>query len=394
MSERDTPRIVIDPRTLTPAEFRALERLLEEKKGSIFSRWPERAIHNIEDIIQDYKDGRDRLEEDFLKDNPNMTPNDWRHHLDKPRPGQEPEMIEPDMTEQNGNTITRDGDPRIASMVALASTPVTNPGQSALLKRTETLTQPEMMDLIQSAQGDFAGWRSGDPQKARLYQAAQDWHSFFYGDGEQRLDGGKPITPAPIVAIPTDPAPHATADGNDLWQASARMGSKVALASDADGYDGAVKGLQRGLNMLNDANPEIRRSKAWGDYTKQEKIAEDGLYGPQTDFGMKQALSRHGEDKVDGALALGRFNVFARQAGQDGNADGLEAKTASLFGDQAGRPLQKTLNRMEEDTQNNWQPLVEDNWIGPKTAQAFAGLMGDTDPDSFTQSFGQGLGLL
>jgi hypothetical protein len=285
-------------------------------------------------------------------------------------------------------------DPRASDMVTLASTPVTNSGQSALLKRTDTLTQPEMMDMIRSAQGDFTGTRSGDPAKARLYEAAQDWHSHFYGDGEQRLEGGKPVTPVPIVAIPDDPAPHITADGNDLWQASARMGSKVAAASDIDGYGGAVKGLQRGLNMLNDANPEIRRSTAWGDYTKQEKVAEDGQYGPQTDFGMKQALARHGEDKMDGALALGRFNVFARQAGQDGNADDLESKTASLFGDQAGRSLQKTLNQVGADERNDWQPLVEDNWIGPKTTQAFAGLMGDTDPDSFTQSFGQGLGLL
>lgn len=233
-------------------------------------------------------------------------------------------------------------------MITMASTPVTNHGQSAPLKQTETLTQPEMMDMIRSAQGDFTGIRSGDPAKARLYEATQDWHSHFYGDGEQRLEGGKPVAPAPIVAIPADPAPHITADGNDLWQASARMGSKVAAASDIDGYGGAVKGLQRGLNMLSDANPEIRRSPAWGDYTKQEKVAEDGQYGPQTDFGMKQALARHGEDKVDGALALGRFNVFARQAGQDGNADGLESKTASLFGDQAGRSLQKTLNQMGE----------------------------------------------
>lgn len=146
-------------------------------------------------------------------------------------------------------------DPKVAAIMEMAGQPVDNPGKAALLKPVETLTQSEMTDMINSAQGDYRGHRSGDPLKAHTYEKVQDWHVAMYGDGPQANDGGKPVDPTPIRAIPDQPSPHITPQGEELWQATGRLGGKVAEAAATDGADNAVKSLQRGLNMLGDAKP-------------------------------------------------------------------------------------------------------------------------------------------
>lgn len=93
------------------------------------------------------------------------------------------------------------------AMLEMSATPLANPGRMALLKPVEKLTQSEMMEMINSAQGDYRGWRSGDPLKAHTYEKVQDWHAAMYGDGPQGNDGGKPIEPMPIRAIPDQSAP-------------------------------------------------------------------------------------------------------------------------------------------------------------------------------------------
>lgn len=100
-------------------------------------------------------------------------------------------------------------DPQVAALVEMAGKPIDNPGKAALLKPVEKLTQPEMTDMINHAQGDYRGHRSGDPLKAHTYEKVQDWHVAMYGDAPQGNDGGKPIEPAPIRAIPDQPAHHA-----------------------------------------------------------------------------------------------------------------------------------------------------------------------------------------
>lgn len=297
-------------------------------------------------------------------------------------------------------------DPQVAAMVAMAGTPEANPGKAAMLKPAEKLTESEMQSLINHAQGDYRGWRSGDPLKYHAYEKVQDWHVGIYGDGPQQTDGGKPLAPQPIRPIPERPSPHVTPQGGDLWQATARIGQQLADAAGADGYANAVTGLQRGLNMLNQANPLPKRSPAYGPYTTLAPVTEDGKYGPQTDFALKHATARLGPGKVEEGLALGRFNTFARDARRNGNPDGLEAKTHSLFGPlfrgagddtspkvEAG-VLQETLNDLGRRKRDDWTPLKVDNRIGPKTTQAFGAVLADEDADTLTRSFGRGLGLL
>ncbi|WP_146747639.1 hypothetical protein [Paramagnetospirillum kuznetsovii] len=292
---------------------------------------------------------------------------------------------------------TASADPRIAALRERAAAPILDPARSVLLKPVENWTEGEMKDVLRSAGEDFTGWKSGDPLKAHLYERVQDWHTTHYGDGEQQYDGGKPVEPRAIRPIPDESFAPVTPQGEDLWQASARMGDTLAKAAERDGYGKAVKGLQRGLNLLNDANPLPERSPAWGDYTKQPPLAEDGDYGPKTDFALKDVLSRHGAAKADDAMALGRFDIFAKEAKAKGSADGLDQATKDVFGplyngsDAPNGVLQATLNKLGG---NGGPPLTEDNWIGPKTTESFAQVMDTTDPTDFTRSLGSNLGLL
>jgi hypothetical protein len=41
----------------------------------------------------------------------------------------------------------------------------------------------------------------------------------------------------------------------------------------------------------------------------------------------------------------------------------------------------------------DWQPLEEDNQIGPMTTSTFASVMDGFDPGEFTRAFGKELGL-
>ena len=167
-----------------------------------------------------------------------------------------------------------------------------------------------------------------------------------------------------------------------------------------------VTGLQRGLNMLSEANPLPKRSPAYAPYTKLAPVTEDGQYGPQTDFALKHATARLGPDKVDEAFALGRFNTFARNAKRNGNPEGLEDRTHSIFGplfrDPAnskapkveGGVLQETLNDIGGHNRDDWEPLKVDHWIGPKTTDAFNTTLRENDADELTRAFGRRLGLL
>jgi len=159
------------------------------------------------------------------------------------------------------------------------------------------------------------------------------------------------------------------------------------------------KGLQRGLNILNQANPLPGRSPAYGPYTKLGPVDEDGKYGPQTDFALKHATARLGPAKVQDGLALGRFNTFARQAQGSGNAEGLEAATHGAFGplfrdkdDKSpkveGGVLQETLNTIGPEHHDDWESLKVDDWIGPKTRTAFGRVLQSEDADRLFGSKG------
>lgn len=56
--------------------------------------------------------------------------------------------------------------------------------------------------------------------------------------------------------------------------------------------------------------------------------------------------------------------------------------------------LQKTLNRIGGEANDDCKALKVDNWIGPKTTEAFGSLLKSEDPDHLAAEFGKGLGFL
>ena len=90
----------------------------------------------------------------------------------------------------------------------MASAPIDNPGRSALLKPVEKLTEGEVKDMINHAQGDYRGFRSGDPLKANTYEKVQDWHVAMYGDAPQANDGGNEKRQERARASQCDDAGH------------------------------------------------------------------------------------------------------------------------------------------------------------------------------------------
>lgn len=290
---------------------------------------------------------------------------------------------------------TAQDDHRIRAMQEMAARPIENPAQSILLKPAEKWTKEEMQTVLASAQRDFPGWRANDPLKAHMYERTQDWHSAIYGDAPTHLGDGQPVRPIPI-----NPSAHATPQGEDLWAAAARMGDKLEQAAKVDGYAPSVKALQRGLNMLNDSLGMPQRSDAWGPSTQQAALKVDGAYGPKTDFALKTTLARHGTAKADDALALGRFGNFADQVRQSGKADRLDKIAQNIFAplhggsDAPKGALQETLNTAGRANIADWRALKVDDWIGPKTTDAFAAVMQSVDPEDFTRAFGKGLGML
>lgn len=72
------------------------------------------------------------------------------------------------------------------------------------------------------------------------------------------------------------------------------------------------------------------------------------------------------------------------------------AGTGASGVDQGGA-LQETLNTLNTlgpRGQDDWTPLKVDNWIGPKTTEAFGKVLQSEDADGITAAFGRGVGLL
>lgn len=345
----------------------------------------------VKDIIKNSNPKRELMEHMYDLKSQKGIPDNFIDTTSSP-----PSPVEPDSTT----------DPRVEAMSEMMRRPVSSPGLAALLKPVETLTKAEMNDMITSAQSDYRGWKSGDPLKAHTYEKVQDWHVAMYGDGPQQYDGGKAIPAAPIRPIPDKPTSPVTPDGRDLWQVLGGLGRTVAQVATADGFETAIQGLQQGLNLLNQNNPLPQRSPAYGPYTKLDPVKVDGVYGPRTDFAVKQATARLGPEKVKEGLALGRFSNFARTAQKNRTSDGLDTAVGAAFGHLFRDPgdnqspklengvLQDTLNALGSRTRDDWQPLKLDNWIGPKTTAAFGQVLEKDDADSLTTAFGRGLGLL
>ncbi|HSV28123.1 MAG TPA: hypothetical protein VLL76_01155, partial [Candidatus Omnitrophota bacterium] len=85
-------------------------------------------------------------------------------------------------------------DPRAESLVTMASAPIANPGQSALLKPVDKLTQAEMQDMIASPQGEdlwqATGKLGGKVAEAAAGRSAPPSHAAIFSDQRQKATFG------------------------------------------------------------------------------------------------------------------------------------------------------------------------------------------------------------
>jgi hypothetical protein len=312
---------------------------------------------------------------------------------------QEQKVSNPDPAPAPAPTPTPTPTPEIQAMREQMAAPVDDPAKAALLKPVENWTQGEMS----AALGGAMDRRSGDPLRYRLYDQVGAWHDHVYGDGPQQFDDTcRPVEPQPVRPVADTEVALSTPDGGDLGQGMDRVAGHVEAASQADGFPLAVKGLQRGLNML----AGVDRPPPPGSDIRHplpEPITVDGEYGPETDYALKSAMAAHGPTAVEDALALGRWNSFARQAQADGDPSGLADSTHGAFGPlfrpqgQGPRPEGEELQRMLNDYGprhfDDWETLTPDGWIGPKTTEAFGRMLQAEDADQLTRGLGQRLGL-
>lgn len=235
----------------------------------------------------------------------------------------------------------------------------------------------------------------GDPARDRLATRRRDWFSHVFGDATARLDEtGRTIEPRPLRPVPHEPRPASLPDGRSLTEGLERTARLLGgRALEPDGAARGVKALQAGLNLT---NPLI----------STPRLKEDGVLGPKTRLGIKQALVSRGTGGIAESLALGRFRDFAASGRHADLAEETDANVGGLFRNpekplapRAARPesmaLQQSLNELGPKALGAaWTPLKEDGWIGPKTTDAFTRLAKAGDPDELTRSIGSFLGFL
>ena len=163
-----------------------------------------------------------------------------------------------------------------------------DPADEIMLKRTEQLTKDEV--------GTLTGHRIGMPSRlTRGHDIAEKEFAFdehFFGNSP-----GGPIRP-----IPTQPTAPRVPGGVDLKEALRRVGGRVAQAAAGSRLDGAVRGLQGGLNQLAD-EVRVRDGRAAARTVVPEGVLrEDGAFGPKTRLALKQSLVTLGPDRVERGL--------------------------------------------------------------------------------------------
>lgn len=280
------------------------------------------------------------------------------------------------------------------------------------LKRPEDLTESEVKEIMIA--------RMDAPTEDERQAVADVEKAFFddkFGTDPAEFDArGRMIEPEPKKPINKEPVPIRTADGRPLEAALKRIGRKVIRNAETDGFASAVRGLQGGLNILDEVwtppivpeeRPQPRRP---GVFTIVPRLKEDGVFGPKTRMGLKRAVIALGAPKVEEGIALGRLDQFARDGRKEGFGrlgEVTEGSFGPLFRDPrkvSPRPteraeavtLQETLNDLGKTrfARERFPPLKLDGAIGPKTIDAFGRIASTLGPARVTRRFGEFLGFL
>lgn len=233
-----------------------------------------------------------------------------------------------------------------------------NPVENIMLKPVNELTHDEARLLQKISMFDT----NDNNMRQMLDKVAQGFYQYFYGNNPVEYDEmGKMIRPIANKMIPEQTKDLKTKDNESIDNAFKQLANNVA--------DSGVKALQRGLNLLG-VEPSLK---------------EDGIIGPKTTAQTKKTLVNKGLPTIKNTVNIGAFeNMVENNRGKEIPQDTLK-DTVSKIGNFAQRTLQQGLNALGQKKES-YNPLKEDNDIGPKTTSVF-NQMKDEEEDGIKSFF-------
>lgn len=279
-----------------------------------------------------------------------------------------------------------------------------------LAKSPRDLTEAEVRQIAERRLALPAG-----AEKETLDRLERAFYDDAYGtDPADADETGRLRAPAARRPINAAPVPARTVDGMDLSRAIGRLAERVADIAETQGSRDAVRFLQRGLTLFNQAVTESETDSGFPDHAPSrgpmfQDLADDGDPGPKTRGALRTAAARLGSAKIEEALALGRFEAALRGLSDGAPMAGLREVTstsfAELFRDPAavgphipteeGESLQMTVNDMGKVLlgPRGFTALREDGIIGPKTEAALMRVLKAAGPRRLTETMGRNLGF-
>ncbi|MAN79614.1 MAG: hypothetical protein CMM77_12545 [Rhodospirillaceae bacterium] len=250
-------------------------------------------------------------------------------------------------------------------------------------------------------------------EKEALDRFERAFYDDAYGTDPATVDEtGRLMAPAARRPVNAAPVPARTIDGIDLSRAVGRLAERVADIAETQGSRDAVRYLQRGLTLLNQAVTEAGgdgTAPAPSDGPMFQDLADDGDPGPKTRAALRTAAARLGAPKVEEAFALGRFEAALRGLSGGAAPGGLRAATSGAFADlfrepaalgphmptEEGESLQMTINDLGKVLlgPRGFTSLREDGIIGPKTEAALGRVLKAAGPRRLTETMGRNLGF-
>jgi hypothetical protein len=376
----------------------------------------QKVIQSAEDGDGDGKDGRalwivktpgNAWRKD-LKENTKISPNatggeKHRYKADETKPPKEPETP---LNDAMGGTNLGGGE-GADDLKAKLSTPeakafiekFSKPGNAVdeiLLKDHRDWTEDERTQVMHRVKDLGAN----GPEAQALDDRVRAWFGHFYGEGLAEHDvTGKMVQPQPRRAIPKQVKPVENKAGEAIDVGMKRVAEQLAGQSNGSSFGAPVRALQRGLNILRQAN--TTKPDPFG-----RDLKTDGDAGPKTLRSARCIVAEHGAGKVQEMAALGQFHDFADRRRQRSGGESRGNSLAKLS-DQVLSPLYRAAkqkpadqDRVEvvalQDTLNHLgaKPLLKtDGRIGPKTGTAFDHLNKTFGPDKLVRTFGQRLGF-
>lgn len=281
----------------------------------------------------------------------------------------------------------------VASLVSEIKRPPDDPAHAVMLKAPFTWTEGER-DLAMSTVHDLP---DSDPRRKNIQDGVTRWYKHYYPGNVEWDATGRMIHPAPAFPIPQEPTRVVIPDGRPLEHALERLGRHIEATSGDATVPHVVMGLQSGLNIV-DMESEER---------SEPMLVEDGEFGPRTKGALHRTLVRLGPGRVEEALALGRFNAFARGSADSGDPGELKVTARTIFGplfpqaragdahSMVAQALQDTVNDLAaERADGDDHRIAVDGDIGPETFGAFKRTVATVGPEHLTRRFARNLGFL